>query len=340
LKKSPQRWCQINAWFFGGSSDNWLAALRIGLGLELLLYCVTSRADWQEMFATLPGSFVTRDLTEAIVTIGSALVPRMGWLIAAGQSFGLSESTLLSLVWIVLLAAASCLVIGLFCRTATIVAWFLHLSAIKSSALLSYGVDNFTSIGFFYLLLSPLPDHLSLDSRWRKWPIKDKQLHSFWKRVLQLHICVIYFFSGIAKLLGSGWWNGESLWRAVTRPPFDVVSSSVLIHARYLFLPLGLGIALLETSYPVFIWPRRTRLIWLATIVAMHCAIAALMGLYLFALVMIVLNVAAFAPIDAFSAEQRTCRASCLNFESLPPTRESRFISTLRRLLHILSIRS
>ncbi|PYK80660.1 MAG: hypothetical protein DME37_06800, partial [Verrucomicrobia bacterium] len=263
------------------------------------LYCIVSRADWRQMFALQPGSFVTRDLTEALVTLGSTLVPRVSWFISAGEFIGLSEATVLSVVWSVLLAAGLCLVAGIFCRSAAIAAWFLHLSAIKSSALLSYGVDNFTSIGLFYLMLSPLPDHLALDSRWRKWPPKSSQLQSFWQRVLQLHLCVIYFFSGLTKLLGSGWWNGESLWRALTRPPFDIVSSEVLIHGKYLFIPLGLGICLLETSYPIFIWPRRTRLIWLVGIIAMHGAIAVLMGLYLFGLIMAVLNVAAFG-IDLF----------------------------------------
>ena len=289
----------MNEWFFGGTTDNWLAALRIGLGLQLVLYCIVSRADWRQMFALQPGSFVTRDLTEALVTLGSTLVPRVSWFISAGEFIGLSEATVLSVVWSVLLAAGLCLVAGIFCRSAAIAAWFLHLSAIKSSALLSYGVDNFTSIGLFYLMLSPLPDHLALDSRWLKRPPKNSQLQSFWQRVLQLHLCVIYFFSGLTKLLGSGWWNGESLWRALTRPPFDMVSSEVLIHGKYLFIPLGLGICLLETSYPIFIWPRRTRLIWLVGIIAMHGAIAVLMGLYLFGLIMAVLNVAAFG-IDLF----------------------------------------
>jgi hypothetical protein len=289
----------VNEWFFGGTTDNWLAALRIGLGLQLVLYCIVSRADWRQMFALQPGSFVTRDLTEALVTLGSTLVPRVSWFISVGEFIGFSEATVLWVVWSVLLASGLCLVAGIFCRSAAIAAWFLHLSAIKSSALLSYGVDNFTSIGLFYLMLSPLPDHLALDSRWLKRPPKNSQLQSFWQRVLQLHLCVIYFFSGLTKLLGIGWWNGESLWRALTRPPFDIVSSEVLIHGKYLFIPLGLGICLLETSYPIFIWPRRTRLIWLVGIIAMHGAIAVLMGLYLFGLIMAVLNVAAFG-IDLF----------------------------------------
>ncbi|TMP90933.1 MAG: hypothetical protein E6L06_06400, partial [Verrucomicrobia bacterium] len=182
----------MNEWFFGGTTDNWLAALRIGLGLQLVLYGITSRADWLQIFTLHPGSFVTRDLTEALVTLGAALVPRMSWIISAGEFVGFSEATILWIVWSGLLAAGLCLVAGIFCRSAAIAAWFLHLSAIQSSALLSYGVDNFTSIGLFYLMLSPLPDHLALDSRWRKWPPKSSQLQSFWQRVLQLHLCVIY----------------------------------------------------------------------------------------------------------------------------------------------------
>ena len=59
---------------------------------------------------------------------------------------------------------------------------------------------------------------------------------------------------------------------------------------------LGVCICLLETGYPVFIWPKRVRRIWMPCILAMHAAIGITMGLYLFALVMIVLNVAAFGP--------------------------------------------
>lgn len=42
----------------------------------------------------------------------------------------------------------------------------------------------------------------------------------------------------------------------------------------------------------VFIWLKRTRRIWLACILARHTAIGLVMGLYLFALVMIVMNLA------------------------------------------------
>jgi hypothetical protein len=50
----------------------------------------------------------------------------------------------------------------------------------------------------------------------------------------------------------------------------------------------------LEIGYPFFIWNSKTRKIWLIGICAMHVGIGLTMGMYLFAFVMIVLNVAAF----------------------------------------------
>ena len=63
--------------------------------------------------------------------------------------------------------AALLVVIGLFCRISSAVIWLLYLSTAKSAELLSYGVDNFTIIGLFYLTIAPLPDSMALDAHWR-----------------------------------------------------------------------------------------------------------------------------------------------------------------------------
>jgi hypothetical protein len=63
---------------------------------------------------------------------------------------------------------------------------------------------------------------------------------------------------------------------------------------KYALPLLGISICLLEVSYPIFIWMKKTRFVWLVCILAMHAAIGLMMGLYLFALVMIVMNLAAF----------------------------------------------
>jgi hypothetical protein len=86
------------------------------------------------------------------------------------------------------------------------------------------------------------------------------------------------------------------VWRALTRPPFDLVPIDTLLHFSYFLPAIGILVCLLETAYPLGIWPKRIRPYWLGGILLMHLSIGLTMGLYLFALVMIVLNLAAFGP--------------------------------------------
>lgn len=305
---------------FPEESDAWLAVLRVGMGLQVVLYAFSLRKDWHYLLAGTGGGLISRDLSETILSLESAFIPRLGWLVAIGSRAGLPEETVLAIAWACLLCAGLSLLAGLFSRPAAIAAWLLHLSAVKSGDLVSYGMDNFTSIGLFYLMLSPLPDRWSLDTRWWKPRLQDRQssrrepsnidgwtlgpgeeerasqLLGFFRRVLQVHMCVIYFFGGVAKCLGSGWWNGSSIWRALIRPPFNIIPPEILIGWKYLFPVAGILICLLEITYPVFIWPKRTRPIWLASVIAMHIGIGLTMGMYLFSLIMIILNAAAFGP--------------------------------------------
>jgi Vitamin K-dependent gamma-carboxylase len=281
---------------FPTDSDTWLAVLRIGLGLQVVLYALSLRDDWSYLLAGTGHGLISRNLGEAILSLESQLVPRLGWLVTLGTHAGLHEETVLSVAWICLIASGCSLLIGLASRFSAILAWFLHLCAAKSGGFISYGVDNFMTIGLFYLMLSPLPDQYSLDWWLRKSRSRDPQHLGFWRRVLQLHLCLIYFFSGLTKCLGSGWWDGTNIWRALIRPPFNVIDPEILVRWRHLFPVAGIFICLLEIGYPFLIWNRKTRKIWLIGICVMHAGIGLAMGMYLFAFTMIILNLAAFGP--------------------------------------------
>jgi len=287
---------RLSEFLFPAETDNWLAALRLGLGLQITLYSLSLRNDWNYLLSGTNNGLINRNLAEALLSVESHLVPRLGWLVALGAHADLHEKTVLSAAWICLLAAGCGLLVGLACRFSAVLAWFLHLCAAKSGGFVSYGVDNFMTIGLFYLMLSPLPDRYSLDWRLRKSRPKHSQLLGFWRRVLQLHLCLIYFFSGLTKCLGSGWWDGSNMWRSLIRPPFNVVDPEILIRWKYLFPAAGVFICFLEIGYPFFIWNSKIRKIWLICICAVHAGIGLTMGMYLFALIMIVLNVAAFGP--------------------------------------------
>jgi vitamin K-dependent gamma-carboxylase-like protein len=286
---------RILQFLFPAESDTWLAIMRVGFGLQVLLYALSLQHDWNLLFAGTDHGLISRNLGEAILSLESPFVPRLGWLITLGTRIGLSESVVLFLTWICLLCASCLLIVGIFCRSSAILAWFLHLCAAKSGDFVSYGVDNFMTIGLFYLMLSPLPDRYSLDRQLRKRHLKDPQLVGFFRRVLQSHLCLIYFFSGLTKCLGTGWWDGSSVWRALIRPPFNIINSEILVSWKWLFPVTGIFVCLLEVGYPFFIWHNKTRKVWLIGICAMHVGIGLTMGMYLFAFTMIVLNVSAFA---------------------------------------------
>ena len=297
-------WQRLFGFLFPSESDTWLTMFRIGLGLQVFIYALFLRSDWHYLFTSSGKGLVGREVGEAITYFESPFIPKFGWLIAVGHTFNISEETVLTVAWVGLLSAGCLLLLGLLSRPAAIVAWFLHLCAAESGGLLAYGADNFMTTALFYLMLCPLPDRYSFDH----WVVKTKsnnpQALGFWRRVLQINLCFVYFIGGLAKLLGSGWWDGSNLWRALIRPPFNLVSPDLLVQFKYALPVLGISICLLEVGYPVFIWLKKTRWIWLGCILAMHAFIGLTMGLYLFALVMIVMNVAAFGVPDASSKTQ------------------------------------
>ena len=294
MKRLPELRLRVIDFCFPAESDTWLAILRIGLGLQVVLYALSLRDDWNYFLAGTGRGLISRNLGEAILSLESYFVPRLGWLVTLGARIGFREETVLRLAWICLLSSGCALLMGIASRFSAILAWFLHLCAAKSAGFVSYGVDNFMTIGLFYLMLSPLPDRYSLDRRLRKSRANDPQLLAFWRRILQFHLCIIYFFSGLTKCLGPGWWDGSNVWRALIRPPFNIIDPEILVRWKYLFPVAGIFICLLEIGYPFFIWNSQTRKIWLICICAMHLGIGITMGMYLFAFVMIVLNVAAF----------------------------------------------
>src|SRR2546430_1601692 len=132
--------------FFPAVSDSWLAVLRVGLGVQIVIFCLSLRGDWNGLLALNGGGLVQRDLTEAILTADSPLIPRFGWLTNLAYALGITEPTAITVVWICLLVTGACLMAGFLCRPSAILSWFLYLCVAKSGSLMTYGVDRMTTI--------------------------------------------------------------------------------------------------------------------------------------------------------------------------------------------------
>src|SRR6266480_1580489 len=105
---------RLSEFLFPTESDAWLSLLRVGLGFQVTLYCLSLRNDWNYLLAGADSGLINRDLTEALLSIESRFAPRLGWLATVGAHVGLREETVLSILWICLLVAGCGLMAGIF----------------------------------------------------------------------------------------------------------------------------------------------------------------------------------------------------------------------------------
>src|SRR5436190_22735732 len=115
-------------------------------------------------------------------------------------------------------------------------------------------------------------------------------------RLLQIHMCVIYLFGGIAKMRGETWWDGSALWYAFASLEYQSIDMTWMVHYRWLLALLSHVTIFWETFYCFLVWPKLTRPICLAMAVMVHLGIAMCLGMKTFGMVMIIGNLAFVYP--------------------------------------------
>lgn len=161
----------------------------------------------------------------------------------------------------------------------------------------SYGFDYFCQIGLFYCLLFPTYRNQSIDRYLWKLESAKASTTTFCQKILQIHLCIAYFFSGLNKALGSSWWNGEAIWKALHLPYFRLgqnIDWAFLEKCPWIMTLAGLLVLTIEILYPIGFFYRPVRKALVGSIILMHLFIALFMGLYLFSMIMILLNYCAW----------------------------------------------
>src|SRR6266487_3692588 len=77
----------LMGFLFPLETDRWLTVLRIGLGLQLAVYTLFLKNDWHYLFAGTAKGLVSRELGEAITSLDSPFIPKLGWLALCGMFF-------------------------------------------------------------------------------------------------------------------------------------------------------------------------------------------------------------------------------------------------------------
>ena len=213
--------------------------------------------------------------------------------------YGLDGAALWS-VHLTSLAVLVLFTIGLYTRVTAVLAFLITVSYANRAAGTLYGLDQINAMLSMYLMLGPCGNCYSVDA----WLARRKgRTKPTWTtmgnisiRLMQIHLCVIYFFAGIGKLLGGTWWEGTALWGAFANYEYQTIDMTWLAGYPIAINILSQFTVLWEMSYAVFVWPRLTRPIVVSLSIPLHLGIALCMGMTTFGLIMIVANVAFLSP--------------------------------------------
>lgn len=228
--------------------------------------------------------------------------------------FGLDDTQSVYIVLIGLILSIFFVLIGFFTRYFAILAWFLNYVLNNTIEPFSYGLDCFFYISLFYFTFMPISKNLSVDKYIFKYKEKCSIEATYSLRILQFHVCAIYLSSGFEKLMSSQWQSGNALWFSLMKPQFSQFDFSFLAHFPIIIALSSYFVIIIESFYFIFIWIKKTRLFWLISITALHLGIGVCLGLWIFALTMIVLNWSAFGSqyIEYFFSKKITSLSSQL----------------------------
>lgn len=292
MKKVTILYKKIEDFFFVAKGNpEFLGFFRISIGTMVLLHFLAILSDFEKFFSSR--SIIPQDIMSVF---------HPGWLLTFSKitaffgSLGISENAVILGAKTLFIMLCLNIIIGFYSRFSAFLLLILQVSLLKGSSFFIYGVDFFTSMSLFYLILLPSDAYFSVLHFVFKKNTKEVNFMPV-KRMFQIHISIAYFFSGFDKLLGYNWRNGESIWKAIHLPyanrDFNFDFSWMADHS-YLLIIIGWATIIIEMLYPIFVWISKTQKTWMMLTISMHLGIALVLNLYYFSAIMIIWNLTNF----------------------------------------------
>jgi hypothetical protein len=164
-----------------------------------------------------------------------------------------------------------------------------------------FGLDKTNCMLAMYLMLGPCGARYSLDRLWRlrKGGATDPAQSTsanLATRLMQVHLCIMYLFSGLAKMEGTTWQMGTAVWWSAASYEYQSLDLTWLAGWPMLTAALTHLTVFWEAYYCCLVWNRFTRplVLWMA--VAIHGGIALFLGMITFGVSMIIANLAFLKP--------------------------------------------
>ncbi|HEX4132572.1 MAG TPA: HTTM domain-containing protein [Pirellulales bacterium] len=203
------------------------------------------------------------------------------------------------LLWTVHLAALvvfTMLMLGLFSRIVSVLAFVAALSYVNRTPGALFGLDQVNCMLATYLMVGPCGAAYSLD-RWIAAhragegslpPAQPSTGANVSIRLLQLHMCIIYFFAGLSKMQGAMWWSGTAMWGAFANLEYQSLDMTWLHNAPVVVALMTQITAYWELTFAALVWPRLTRPLVLAVAIPLHVGIGLCLGMWTFGLAMLI----------------------------------------------------
>lgn len=283
----------LRAWdrfWFTAIDPATLSAIRVVTGLLLLWTHLVWSLGLSAFFG--PEGWLPADLY-APATADRVAFSYWDWIGPAWLRWG---------VHAVNLVVFAMLAVGLFSRFAAVWSFFAAVQyATHVTPGAFFGLDKINCLLAMYVMLGPCGARYSVDRLRRLRAGDDDDPPESWTanlalRLIQLHLCVVYLFSGLGKLQGVRWWDGTATWFSIANPEYRSLDLTWMAHWLWLVDLLTHATVFWELFYSCLVWNRLARPWVLLGALGAHGFIGLAMGMPEFALAMLTANVAFLSP--------------------------------------------
>jgi hypothetical protein len=203
--------------------------------------------------------------------------------------------------------------LGILTRLTSLLSFLILINYAHRAPAALFGLDQINALLTMYLAIGASGGALSVDRLFaRYWrarrslttdPVAKLRLGpipsvsgNISLRLIQVHMCVIYLFAGLSKLLGESWWDGTAIWRVAASYEYQSLDVTWLANTPLLVNLFTHLAAFWELSYCVLVWPKLTRPLVLVGAIIAHLAIGFCMGMMTFGLIMLIANLSFVSP--------------------------------------------
>jgi hypothetical protein len=284
--------------WFTPADPNVLGAIRILAGLMLIYTHVVWGLQLEAFFG--PDGWLSREVVETVQR--DQIAWSYWWHVPS------------SLIWPVHIAGLCILILftlGVATRITSILAFVIVVSYVNRVPCALFGLDQINGFLALYCAIGPSGAALSIDSLLRSrrlqagggrapleagpTPLVGANVAI---RLIQIQMCVVYFFAGISKLQGTAWWDGSAMWLAFANYEYQSTDMTWLARYPWMFEAMTHVTIAWELTFWALIWRPFWRPVMLAGAVVTHVGIGACLGMWTFGLIMLVANAAFLKPSE------------------------------------------